>query len=101
MVRECYSCSKMVIKAHLHVGFITIFFIERASLKQFYLCMKLLQLSTIFKQKSNLEVSRLKFLHGIFYNSQFKSIIATPRIATTEQSELTFPLILYFYGYAI
>ena len=48
-VRECYSCLKMMIQAHLHVGFITIFFIKRASLKQFYLYMKLLQSSTIFK----------------------------------------------------
>ena len=48
-IRECYSCLKMMIQAHLHVGFITIFFIKRASLKQFYLYMKLLQSSTIFK----------------------------------------------------
>ena len=32
-VCECYSCLKMVIQAHLHVGFFTIFFIKRASLK--------------------------------------------------------------------
>ena len=28
-VRECYSCLKMTIQAHLHVGFTTIFFIKR------------------------------------------------------------------------
>ena len=32
-VCECYSCSKMVIQAHLHDSFSTIFFIKRASLK--------------------------------------------------------------------
>ena len=32
-VRECYSCLKIVIQAHLHVGFFIIFFIKRASLK--------------------------------------------------------------------
>ena len=40
-VRECYSCLKMMVQAHLHVGFFKIFFIkrstERASLKRFYL----------------------------------------------------------------
>ena len=30
---ECYSCLKMMIQAHLHVGFMRIFFIKRASLK--------------------------------------------------------------------
>ena len=47
-VCECYSCLKMVIQAHLHVGFLIIFFIKRASLKRFYLYFKLLQSSTIF-----------------------------------------------------
>ena len=47
-----------MIQAHLHVGFITmLLIIKRASLKQFYLYMKLLQSSTIFKQKNNHEVS--------------------------------------------
>ena len=44
----CYSCLKMVIQANLHVGFFTIFFIKRASLKLFYLYLKLLQSSIIF-----------------------------------------------------
>ena len=35
-VCECYSCLKMVIQAHLHVGFFTIFFIKRESHKRFY-----------------------------------------------------------------
>ena len=33
----------MVIQAHLHVGFFTVIFIKRASLKRFYLSLKLLQ----------------------------------------------------------
>ena len=56
-VRECYSCLKIIIQVHLHVGFIKIFFIKRASLKRFYLYMKLLQSSTIFEQKNCHEVS--------------------------------------------
>ena len=56
-VRKCDSCLKMIIQAYLYVGFITIFFIKLASLKQFYLYMKLLQSSAIFKQKTNHEVS--------------------------------------------
>ena len=50
-VRECYSCLKMMIQAHLHVAFFTIFFIKLASLKRFYLYMKLLKSSTIYKKK--------------------------------------------------
>ena len=56
-VRECYSCLKMMIQAHLHVDFFSIFFIKRASLKRFYLYMKLLQSNAIFTQKSNHEAS--------------------------------------------
>ena len=55
---ECYSCLKMVIQAHLHVGFFTISFSKRASLKRFHLYLKLLQSSTIFlNKKNNHEVS--------------------------------------------
>ena len=42
-VRECYSCLEMMMQAYLHVGFFTMFFIKRASLKRFYLYMKLLK----------------------------------------------------------
>ena len=56
-VRECYSFFKTMIQAHLHVGFLKILFIKRASHKRFYLYMKLLQSSLIFKQKNNHEVS--------------------------------------------
>ena len=41
-VCECYSCLKMVIQANLHIGFFTVFFIKSASLKRFYLYLKLL-----------------------------------------------------------
>ena len=47
-VRKRYSYLQMMIQTHLKVGFFIIFFIKRASLKQFYLYMKLLQSSTIF-----------------------------------------------------
>ena len=56
-VCECYSCFKIVMQAHLHVGFFAIFFIERVLLKRFYLSLKLLQSKTIFRQKGNHEVS--------------------------------------------
>ena len=46
-----YGCLKMVIQAHLHVCFFTIFLIKRASLKRFYLYLKPLQSSTILKKK--------------------------------------------------
>ena len=48
-VRECYSCLKMIVQAHLYVVFLPIFSIKRTSLKRFFLYVKLLQLSTIFK----------------------------------------------------
>ena len=48
-IREYYSCLKLIVQAHLHVGFFIIFFIKRASLQRFYLYMKLFQSSTIFK----------------------------------------------------
>ena len=32
-VRECYSCLNMMIQVHLLVGFLTIFFIKRETLK--------------------------------------------------------------------
>ena len=89
----------MVILAHLHVGFFTIFFIKRALLKRFYLSSKLLQSRPTFKQKGNHKVSShyiscMKF----FTTSNLKNIIATLGIVTIEKSELTFPLILYFHG---
>ena len=39
-IREYYNCLKIIVQAHLHVGFSTIFFTKRASLKQLYLYMK-------------------------------------------------------------
>ena len=43
---ECYSCPKIIIQAHLH-----------ASLKRFYLYIKLMQSSKTLKQKNSHEVS--------------------------------------------
>ena len=91
-VCECYSCSKMVIQACLYVGFSTIFFIKRASLKRLYLQLKLLQSSAIFKQKNN---------HNFFTTPNSRNVIATLRIVTIERSELTFLLIIYFHGQTI
>ena len=51
---ECYSCLQMMILAHLHVRFSTIFFIKRALRKGFYLSLKLLQSRATFKQKGNI-----------------------------------------------
>ena len=53
----------MMIQAHLPLRFFTTFFMKGASLKRFYLYMKLLQSNSIFKQatqqqqKDNSEVS--------------------------------------------
>ena len=76
----------MVILAHLHVVFFTIFFIKRALLKRFYLSLKLFQSRPTFKEKGN---------HS--KNSNSKNIIAILGIVTIEKSELTFLLILYFH----
>ena len=59
-VCECYSCLKMIVQAHLHVGFFTILFIKRALLKRFYSYMKLLQSSTVYKQKINIKCLAIK-----------------------------------------
>ena len=52
-VCEFYSCLKMVIQAHLHVGIFTLFFIKRASLKRFYLYLKRCNQAPFFKLKNN------------------------------------------------
>ena len=96
-VRECYGCLKMMIQAYLHVGFFTIFFIKRVSLKRFYLYMKLLQSSTISKQKNNHKVScDYNFCIKFFTTPNSKKITAALCIVTIEKSELTFLLISYF-----
>ena len=101
-VCEYYSCLKMIVQAHLDVGFSTIFFIKRASLKRIYLYMKLLQSSTIFKQKNYHEVSYdQNFCMKFFTTPNSKDIIATLRKVTIEKSKLTFLLILYFHVYTI
>ena len=99
-VCKCYSCLKMVIQAHLHVGFFT-FFIKRASLKRFYLSLKLLQSRTIFKQKGNHEVSGYKnFCMKVFTTPNSKNLIATLCTVTIKKSELTCLLTLYFHAYS-
>ena len=50
-IRECYSCLKMMMQAHLHVSFFTICLVKRESLKQLYLYMKLLQSRTFLNKK--------------------------------------------------
>ena len=50
-VRKSYCCLKMVIQTHLHLVFFTMLFIKHELLKRFYLFMKVLQSSTIFKRK--------------------------------------------------
>ena len=60
--------------------------------------MKLLQSSTIFKQKNDHEVScDQNFCMKFFTTPKSKNIIATLRLATIEKFELTFLHILYFH----
>ena len=80
-VLECYSCLKMMVQAYLQVCFFLIFLNARGSLKRLYLHIKLLQSSTIFKQKNN--EGNQNQNHN-FYNS--KNIIATLRIALQKKS---------------
>ena len=84
-VRKCCSYLKKMIQAHLHVGFMAIFFIKRASLKWFCLYIKLLQASTIFKQIDNHEVfCNWNFYIKFFTSLNSKNIIATLRIVTVK-----------------
>ena len=65
--------------------FFKIFFIKHASLKWFYLSLKLLQSRTIFRQKGNHEVSsHSNFCMKFFTTPNSKNIIATLRIITIE-----------------
>ena len=89
-----HSCLKMMIQAHLHVGFFTIYFIKRASLKRFYLYMKLFQLRTILNQKTIMKCLRVKTFAR---TPNSKNIIETLRIVTIEICKLTFLLILCFH----
>ena len=84
----------MMIQAHLHVGFFTIYFIKRASLKRFYLYMKLFQLRTTLNQKTIMKCLRVKTFAR---TPNSKNIIETLRIVTIEICKLTFLLILYFH----
>ena len=89
-----HSCLKMMIQAHLHVGFFTIYFIKRASLKRFYLYMKLFQLRTTLNQKTIMKCLRVKTFAR---TPNSKNIIETLRIVTIEICKLTVLLILYFH----
>ena len=40
-IRECYSCVKMIVQAHLNVDFFPIFCIKPVSLKRFYFKQKM------------------------------------------------------------
>ena len=84
----------MMIQAHLHVGFFTIYFIKRASLKRFYLYMRLFQLRTILNQKTFMKCLGVKTFARTL-NS--KNIIETLCIVTKEICKLTFLLMLYFH----
>ena len=59
-VHECYSGLKMMIRAHLHLVFFTIFIIKRASFKGFDLYLKLLQSSTFLTRKINMKCFAIK-----------------------------------------
>ena len=87
-------CLKMMIQSHLHVGFFTIFFIKLASLKRFYFYMKLLQSSSIFKQKTIMKCLVIKiFTWNVLQlpiKKKKKITIATLGIVTTDKHELTF-----------
>ena len=95
-VSEFYSCLKMVIQVHLHVVFFTIFFIKCTSLKRFYLYLKLLQSSTIKKKKESRSVLRLKCLHEIFYNSQFKKCKCNSTHSYNSKVQVDIPSYIIF-----
>lgn len=70
-------------------------FLKDFSFKQFYWYIKLLQSSTIFKQRNNYKLScDQNFSMKIFTTPILEKIIATLPIVTTEKLELTFFAIL-------
>ena len=71
-VCECYSC--LMIQGHLHLSFMTIFFIKPASIKLFYLYMKLLQSSTIFKENIIMKCLAIKIFALNFLQLQIQKI---------------------------
>ena len=81
-VLECYSCLKMMVQAYLQVCFFLIFLNARGSLKRLYLYIKLLQSSTIFKQKNN-EGNHNQ--NDNFYNYQFKKHNCNSTDSTAEK----------------
>ena len=82
-------------KSHLHDAFSKIFLIKHVSLKPFYSYIKLLQSSTIFKQRDNPNVSfKENFCLKFFITPNSKNVIATLHIVTTKKPKLTFFLLL-------
>ena len=63
-----------MIQGHLHLSFMTIFFIKPASIKLFYLYMKLLQSSTIFKQNIIMKCLAIKIFALNFLQLQIQKI---------------------------
>ena len=84
--------------------FVTIFFIKRALLKRLYLQMKVLQSTTIFKQKIVMKCLAIKFLHEIVYNSKFKKYNCNSVYGYNSRIWVDIPsyhdLILYFHVYS-
>ena len=64
----------MVILAHLHAGFFTLFFFKCALLKRFYLSLKLLQSRTTFKQKGNMKCLAIKIFAWNFLQLPIQKI---------------------------
>ena len=70
--------------------------------KRFYLFTKLLQPSTIFKQRNNDEVScDLNFLMAFLATLNWEYIVVTLCTVTIEKSESTFFLIYYIFVFII
>ena len=71
--RECYSCLRLIVQAHLHVGFFTVFFIKRASLKRFYFYMRnYFNQAQFLIKKIIMKCLAIKIFAWIFFNFQFK-----------------------------
>ena len=75
-VRKCYSYLKVMIQAHLHVGFSIIFFIKRWTfneLKWFYLYMKSLQSTQFLNKKIIMMCLAIKISTCNIYSSHSSS----------------------------
>ena len=92
---EYYSCLKVVVQVHLHVGFFTIFFIKRAWLKRFYLYLKCCAIKHNFLNK---KIITKCLVIEIFAWNFLQLLIQKSFIVITEKYELAFLLILCFHG---